>query len=124
KNSTAKPFKLQKLLAANLGLLVVLSLALPASVRAIEDPPNCSLANGGAGNTSQGGINFPVMQAHLGDTVTIVPSLGMSPGACRATNATGSVWIASGLLTNFLIDVTLNPGELVTCPTPGPSKCQ
>jgi len=122
KNSNTKPHILHNLVAALPSLLVVGLLALPANVRAIEDPPNCSLANGGAGNTSQGGINFQETQAHVGDIVHIVPSLGMVNSACRAVNATGSVWIATGRLTNFLVNVTLDPGPLVTCPQD--PKCQ
>ena len=49
----------------------------------------------------------------------------MSSNACKAINATGSVYIATGLLTNFLVDVTLNPNSLIACPAntncqPGP----
>src|SRR5437899_1515793 len=100
-------------------------LALAARALAGEDPPGCSLANGGAGNTSQGGINFNLTQAHVGDTVQVFPSLGMVANACRAINVTGAVYIATGRLTNFLENVTLDPGVLVSCPTgalcrPGP----
>ncbi len=80
---------------------------------------------GGAGNTSMGGLNFSLAQAHLGDTVQVFPNLGMASNACRAINVTGVVYIATGPLTNFLVNVTLNPGTLVVCPTdtrcaPGP----
>ena len=99
--------------------LAVACLLLSVPVRADEDPPGCSLANGGAGNTSQGGINFNLAIAHIGDTVQVFPSLGMSSNACRAINATGSVYIATGLLTTFLVDVTLLPNQLITCPFNG-----
>src|SRR5438876_513310 len=99
-------------------LFAFLFFAVP-TMSAIEDPPNCSLAHGGLGNTSQGGISFTLAQAHVGDTVTLIPSLGMAAGACRAINATGSVWIASGRLTNFLVNVTLDPGVLIVCPANG-----
>ena len=100
-------------------------LILAARVVAVEDPPGCSLANGGRGNTSQGGINFNLAQAHVGDTVQVFPSLGMVSNACRAVSVTGAIYIATGLLTNFLENVTLDPGVLVSCPTnalcrPGP----
>ena len=100
-------------------------LALSPNASGIEDPPNCSLANGGAGSVSQGGINFDLPQAHVGDTVPVFPSLGKVTNSCKAINATGTVYIATGLLTNFLVDVTLNPGLLVSCPDnalcqPGP----
>ncbi len=97
----------------------------PLCLRAIEDPPGCSLFNGGLGNTSQGGINFNPTEAHVGDVVPVFPSLGMASNACRAINATGTVYIASGLLVNFLENVNLDPGVLVACPAgadcrPGP----
>ena len=131
KNSPGKICGFQDLLTTRLSLLVVCLLALPAGLPAIEDPPGCSLANGGLGNTSQGGINFNLDgQAHVGDTVPVFPSLGMVAGACRAINATGSVWIAvdaanSVRLTNFLDHVNLDPGVLIWCPVnalcrPGP----
>ena len=96
------------------GLLLLSLLA-----RAEEDPPGCNLSNGGAGNTSQGGINFDLTVAHIGDTVQVFPSLGMSSNACKAINATGSVYLATGLLTNFLVDVTLAPNQLIACPYNG-----
>ena len=112
-------------MAAFIGLVVVGWLALPARVSASEDPPNCSLAHGGAGSVSQGGINFDLPQAHVGDTVPVFASLGKVTNSCKAINVTGTVYIATGLLTNFLVDVTLNPGLLVSCPDnalcqPGP----
>src|ERR1041385_713501 len=67
-------------------------LLLAASAYAIEDPPGCSQASGGLGNISQGGINFNLSQAHIGDTVPLFPSLGMVSNACKAINATGSVY--------------------------------
>ena len=97
-------------------------LLLPSRLRADEDPPGCSLAGGGTGNTSQGGINFALADAHVGDTVQAFPSLGMSSDACKAINATGSVYIATGLLTNFLVNVTLYPNELLSCPVNG--RCE
>ena len=108
-----------------IGLLCCGWLALPAQVSADEDPPNCSLAHGGAGSVSQGGINFNLAQAHVGDTVPVFPSLGKVTNSCKAIHVTGTVYIATGLLTNFLVDVTLNPGVLVSCPEnalcqPGP----
>src|ERR1051325_4840857 len=94
-------------------------------VRAVEDPPGCSLESGGQGNTSAGGLNFDKVIAHVGDTIRVFPNLGMVSNACRAVSVTGTVYIASGPLTNFLENVTLNPGQLVTCPSnalcrPGP----
>src|SRR6185436_5566322 len=122
---TAKPSHFRHRLATLLSLLVVWVLALPARAPADEFPIGCSLSGGGLGNTSQGGINFPLNQAHVGDIVPVVPSLGMVLNACQAINATGSVWIATGRLTNFLINVTLDPGPLISCPNdplcrPGP----
>lgn len=92
---------------------------------ATEDPPNCDLSNGGAGNTSQGGINWAFGQAHVGDTVAVVPSFGMSLTACSADSVTGSVYIATGFLTNFLVNVHSYPTGGVMCPAgvqcePGP----
>ena len=108
----------------NKKLFAVIALALQSAVQAAEDPPGCSLSNGGLGNTSQGGINFGLKQAHVGDTVRVFPNLGMVAGACRAINSTGSVWIATGLLTNFLVNVTLDPGPLIGCPGDPSGKCQ
>lgn len=121
----AKSFNSSCHRAALLGLLCAGLLAFPPRASAIEDPPGCSRAHGGAGSTSQGGLNFNLGQAHVGDTVSVFPSLGMVSNACKAINATGTVYIATGLLTNFLVDVTLNPGVMVGCPTnalcqPGP----
>lgn len=92
---------------------------------AIEDPPNCSLANGGQGNTSVGGLNFALSQAHVGDTVSVFPNLGMVVGACKSVNTTGAIYIATGHLTNFMENVTLDPDGVHTCPSdplcqPGP----
>ena len=103
-------------------LVCLLSLGVLLSqppVSAVEDPFGCSLANGGSGNTSQGGINFNLPQAHVGDTVGVFPSLGMVGTGCRAVNATGEVYIATGPLTNFLVNVTLDPGNLIVCPRDG-----
>ena len=125
KKTNAKSLNYQRQVGALIGLLCAGLLALPVRVSAIEDPPNCSLAHGGAGNTSQGGINFNLAQAHVGDTIQVFPSLGMANNACRAISVTGAVYIATGPLTNFLVGVTLNPSELVACPAnalcqPGP----
>src|SRR5215472_8228736 len=117
--------KLQSLFMALVAAAAATALVAPSTVRAIEDPPNCALADGGAGNTSQGGINFNITEAHVGDTVSVFPSLGMALNACQAVNATGAVYIATGLLTNFLVNVTLPSGTLISCPanaicSPGP----
>ena len=106
-------------------LLVAGLLLMVARVSAIEDPPGCSLPNGGLGNTSQGGINFNLPQAHVGDVVPVFPRLGMVDRACKAINVTGVVYVATGPLTNFLVNVNLEPGSLVSCPggglcSPGP----
>lgn len=102
-------------MAARFSLVVVL-LTLPSRVQAIEDPPGCGLANGGNGSSYQSGLNFVLTQAHVGDSVPVFPVFGMVNGACRAVNVTGSVHIATGPLTNFLDNVTLEPGILRTCP--------
>jgi len=88
--------------------------------RADEFPPLCSKADGGQGNTSTTGLNFNFAQAHIGDTVQLLPTLGMVIGACQAQNATGTVYIASGTLVTFLNNVTLDPGAIYNCPTFGP----
>lgn len=98
---------------------LILLLGFSTAVMAVEDPPNCSLENGGLGNTSVGGINFVLGQAHVGDTVSVFPGMGMVVNACKALNATGSVWIATGHLTNFMVNVTLNPDGLHSCPSDG-----
>lgn len=108
--------------ALGLGVVLALLATAPVSTRAVEDPPGCSLASGGAGNTSQGGVNFNLLQAHVGDAVPVFTSLGMANRACRAINATGVVYVATGPLTNFLANVTLDPGTLVSCP--GAGLCQ
>ncbi len=123
KKTNANTFNVQRHPFPLIGFLLVSLLMLPARVRATEDPPGCIWTS--PQNPSQGGINFNVAQAHIGDTVQLFTSLGMQWGACRAINATGSVWIATGRLTNFLINVTLNPGVLIRCPSnslcqPGP----
>ena len=125
KNRNERSFNYQRYTASLLSLLFAGLLVLPSPVRATEDPPNCSLAHGGAGSVSQGGINFNLAQAHVGDTVAVFPSLGKVTNSCKAINVTGTVYIATGLLTNFLGDVTLSPGVLVACPDnalcqPGP----
>ncbi len=96
--------------------LVACSLSFRSSVQAIEDPPGCSVPSGGKGETSQSGINFALAQAHVGDSVRVIPLFGMVSGACRAVNVTGSVYIATGRLTNFLNNATLDPGLIVTYP--------
>src|SRR5437899_6883942 len=136
RNSHSQPQNLHNRVAALMSLVVVGLLALPSNVQAVEDPPGCSLPSGGLGNTSQGGVNFAYAFAHIGDRVPVIPSLGMVAGACRAINATGTVYIPASsspipppgiynVLTNFLIDVNLDPGVLVSCPVspqcePGP----
>lgn len=100
--------------------LLILLLTISTAALAVEDPPNCSLANGGLGNTSWGGISFNVSQAHVGDTVSVFAVMGMVSNACSAINATGSLWIATGHLTNYMVNVTLNPatpgGQSTWCP--------
>ena len=130
---------LRRAVASTHVLLFVCLLALPGTTRAIEDPPGCSLG-GYFGNQSQGGINFANFAYHkarVGHSVPVYPSFGMDSSQCRAINATGSVWIAGPpysqydfgnamvRLTNFLSNVTLDPGALVQCPAnalcqPGP----
>src|SRR5712671_5204354 len=95
----------------------------PGVAWADEFPALCSKAHGGQGNTSTSGINFNFARAHVGDTVQVFPALGMVDGACQALHATGSVYIASGLLVNFLNDVTLNPGLIYECPTNTTPPC-
>src|SRR6266705_2901051 len=112
-NLTVKPLNSKNRGPELRWLLLAGLLALPAHLSAIEDPPGCSLANGGAGNTSQGGINFNLMEAHVGDSVPVFPSLGMVNNACRAINVTGVVYVATGPLTSFLVNVSLNPGVLI-----------
>src|SRR5438445_9255256 len=87
--------RLRDHLAATLAGLLLLAV----SACAIEDPPNCSLAHGGAGNTSQGAVNFNFTQAHVGDTFPLFPRLGMVTNACRAITATCSIYVATGLVT-------------------------
>lgn len=103
---------------------LILLLCFSTAVLAVEDPPNCSLANGGQGNTSFGGVSFTLPQAHVGDTISVVATLGMIVDACKAINATGSIWISTGHLTNFFDNVTLDPvGFVGFCPTIG-SPCE
>jgi len=104
---------------------IILLLAFSTAALAVEDPPNCALAHGGLGNTSQGGLNFGVNIAHVGDTVSLFPALGMVSNACNCINATGSIYIATGFLAKFLDNVTLYPTGAVFCPSgaqcsPGP----
>src|SRR5262245_10370073 len=58
--------------------------------RGHEDPVGCAPPNG-AGNTSSGGVNPVCNVAHVGDTIAWTASLGMVAGACRATDATGTI---------------------------------
>ena len=88
-----------------------------------EFPPNCSKVDGGAGATSASGLNFSSHMAHLGDTVQVFPTLGMVGGACQAQHATGTVYVASGLLVAFLSDATLDPGFVYDCPTNSSPPC-
>src|SRR5437899_3794902 len=122
KRPNAKSLNHQRHLSALVGLLFICALATPGRVGAAEDPPGCSLFNGGLGNTSQGGAGFYTSQAHVGDVVPVHADLGMVAGACRAINATGAIYVATGPLTNFLINVTLDPGTLDVCP--GSGVCQ
>ena len=93
-------------------------------------PAGCDKASGGQGNTDETSIGFIYHQAHLGDTVQVLPTLGMvgpklpqTGGACEALNATGSVYIASGLVVRFLDNVTLDPGFIYQCPTNTTPPC-
>jgi hypothetical protein len=88
-----------------------------------EFPPLCSKADGGQGNTSTTGLNFANTTAHIGDTVQLFPSLGMVAGACQAMHATGSVYVATGLLVTFLNNVTLDPNFIYQCPTNTSPPC-
>ena len=82
-NLTVKPLN-SKNRARDLGCLLTVGLLMSLGrVSAEEDPPGCSLANGGTGNTSLGGLNFTLAQAHVGDAVPVFPSLGMGPGLVR-----------------------------------------
>jgi len=113
-NLTMNPLKLKRFVQQFVCLMFMALMVFQARVRADEFPPGCSLASGGLGNTSAGGINFNLPQAHVGDTVPVFPNLGMVSGACQATNASGVVYIASTngadrVLTNFLINVNLDP---------------
>lgn len=105
---------------------LIILLSLSTAAMAIEDPPNCSFANGGEGNTSFGGVNFTVDKAHVGDTVSLVAVLGMISNACKAINATGSLWIATGHLTNFMQNVTLDPHTFAGLSDycPGTNSCE
>lgn len=96
-----------------------------ASPSTTEDPPGCDFSQGGQGNTSSGAMNFFFGQAHVGDSVSVQPRFGMISGACSASSVTGSVYIATGFLTNFMVNQHLDPTNAVTCPggsacTPGP----
>src|SRR5258708_4709350 len=111
------------------GLALVASLSL-WQVRADEFPAGCALADAGKGNTSTTGVNFNYHQAHLNDTVQVFPTLGMvgpalpqTGGACEAQQATGSVYITTGLLVKFLDNVTLDPGLIYQCPTNTTPPC-
>lgn len=88
--------------------LVACSLPNPSNVKAIQDPPGCSGAN------YQSGFDFALAQAHVGDIVPVVPRFGVVMEACRMINVTGSIYIATGKLTNFLNNATLDPGISVS----------
>ena len=109
KNPETKSFNHLSQSAAIIGLIVG-SLVLPVSLRAFEDPPGCSYNLMGNGASYQIGVNFGQAQAHIGDCVRVIPNFGMLAGACRAINVTGSLYIATGKLTNFLNNATLDPG--------------
>lgn len=108
---------------AGLGLVIGL-LTFTARVEAFEDPPGCSLANGGSGSSYQSRLHVTVTEAHLGDSVPLIPMFGMAPGACRAFHVNGSAHIATGKLADYLKDATFDPGILVVAPArpfePGP----
>ena len=110
--------KMKTTLKMTLTLTTLMALALPVSLQANEDPLGCTYPPA-AGNTSQGGLNFYFSQAHVWDTVQLFPALGMVQNACRVLNATGSIWVATGLLTNFLVNATLDPNTLISCPANG-----
>ncbi len=116
KNLHKQEFRCQNLLPALLSLLAIWVLALPANVKAIEDPAGCSLANGGLGNSSGGGINPLPTQAHLLDTVALPTTEFITPGACSAINATGSIYIATGKLSDFFVNQNMTPGVVIGCP--------
>lgn len=104
---------------------LILLLSVTTSSLAVEDPPNCDLVNGGLGNTSAGAMAWVFNQAHIGDSVAVIPRFGMVSNACSADSVTGSVYIATGFLTNFLINTHSYPTGSVACPAgvqcePGP----
>ncbi len=110
----------QRHIPITLSLLLGSLLALSANIGvADEDPPGCSLVNGGKGNTSSAGLNFNVATAHIGETIALFATAGMATNACSATEATGTIYISAGLLGNFLNNVTLFPGIILNCPTNG-----
>ena len=115
KNPKSKCVNPQGRPAPFLGLLSASLLAFAETAKAIEDPPGCSVAHGGLGASSQGDINFSLAQAHVGDTVSGLASFGMLANACKATNVTATIYLATGPLTNCLSDGTLMPGERVDC---------
>ena len=112
KNPETKSFHHLSHTVAIIGL--VGSLTLPVAVIADEVPPGCSFRSGGQGSAHWRGINFTQAQAHIGDRATVVPSFSMVSGACRATNVTGTIFIATGALTNFLDHATVNPGIAIS----------
>src|SRR5437867_1992931 len=87
-----KAFNLHRHFSPLIGLLFVCLLLTPSRVRAPEDPPGCGAA-ADACQFPDGGISFNLTQAHIGDAVSVFPSLGLGIDCCRVTNATGSVWI-------------------------------
>ncbi len=103
-----------------MSLLFGCFLVLSAGVSvADENPPGCSLVNGGKGNSSSAGLNFNVATAHIGETVALFATAGMVTNACSATEATGTIYTSAGLLGNFLNNVTLSPGIILSCPADG-----
>src|SRR5262245_41309209 len=90
-------------LRASLPIIASLLIVTTQQVRGHEDPPGCAPPTG-AGNTSSGGVNPVCDIAHVGDTISWTASLGMVAGACRATEATGTIYFPDGTSTNFLIN--------------------
>src|SRR5437899_8091415 len=78
KNQTAKSFQLLSHTSAILVRVFVFLLASSLRVPAPEDPPGCGCNGGEFCNPTLGSLNFNVAQAHIGDTVTLIPSLGVA----------------------------------------------
>src|ERR1041385_2344181 len=89
------------------------SFSLPSIVQADEDPPHCSVAGGGLGNTSECSLEFQFDQAHVGDEVPISVSFWMVPGACSASQLTGSLWVGTGWVTNLFEDISVDRKSVV-----------